>query len=352
MKLETRKLALLRAIADGSSRPPWRIDAGADRRTLDPMCRARTVVSIAIAAVASAIASTGRAADICAETVPANRFIDGFPAYAQCAGSMTGAVYSNNGIDTSTTSGGADWVRTQRSGGYQCTELAHRYLTFKWNIQSVPNGDAGVWCDATLPAGLVKATTPMHGDLIVLAPGSCGADATTGHVAVIDLVNADSSVMAVQQNMASRSKYNASCAACFLHVVANDGRSNDGGVPPADAGGAGGRGGTGATPGAGGTTGAGGGAGAIGTGRGGDGAPPTTDGAAGASAGTGGTGPSSNGAAGTIGGGPGGTGGGPGATNDGASGGCSVAGARRALAPFGLLLAFGALSARRRRRAR
>lgn len=320
------------------------------------MCRARAVVSIAIAAVASAIASTGRAADICAETVPANRFIDGFPAYAQCAGSMTGAVYSNNGIDTSTTSGGADWVRTQRSGGYQCTELAHRYLTFKWNIQSVPNGDAGVWCDATLPAGLVKATTPMHGDLIVLAPGSCGADATTGHVAVIDLVNADSSVMAVQQNMASRSKYNASCAACFLHVVANDGRSNDGGVPPADAGGAGGRGGaaggTGATAGAGGATGAGGGAGAIGTGRGGDGAPPTTDGAAGASAGTGGTGPSSSGAAGTVGGGPGGTGGGPGATNDGASGGCSVAGARRALAPLGLLLAFGALSARRRRRAR
>ena len=317
------------------------------------MCRARAGVSIAIAAVASVIASTGRAADICAETVPANRFIDGFPAYAQCAGSMTGAVYSNNGIDTSTTSGGADWVRTQRSGGYQCTELAHRYLTFKWNIQSVPNGDAGVWCDATLPAGLVKATTPMHGDLIVLAPGSCGADATTGHVAVVDLVNADSSVMAVQQNMASRSKYNASCAACFLHVVANDGRSNDGGVPPADAGGAGGRGGaaggTGATAGA---TGAGGGAGAIGTGRGGDGAPPPTDGAAGASAGTGGTGPSSSGAAGTVGGGPGGTGAGPGATNDGASGGCSVAGARRALAPLGLLLAFGALSARSRRRAR
>ena len=320
------------------------------------MGRARTVVSIAIAAVASAIASTGRAADICAETVPANRFIDGFPAYAQCAGSMTGAVYSNNGIDTSTASGGADWVRTQRSGGYQCTELAHRYLTFKWNIQSVPNGDAGVWCDAALPAGLVKATTPMHGDLIVLAPGSCGADATTGHVAVIDLVNADSSVMAVQQNMASRSKYNASCAACFLHVVANDGRPNDGGVPPADAGGAGGRGGaaggTGATAGAGGAIGGGGGAGAIGTGRGGDGAPPTTDGAAGTSAGTGGTAPSSSGAAGTVGGGPGGTGGGPGATNDGASGGCSVAGARNALAPFGLLLAFGALSARRRRRAR
>ena len=156
------------------------LDGRAVRRTLDLMCRSRAVVSLAIAAFASAIASTSRAADICAETVPANRFIDGLPAYAQCAGSMNGAVYSNNGIDTSTTSGGADWIRTQRSGGYQCTELAHRYLTFKWNIQSVPNGDAGVWCDAALPTGLVKATAPVHGDLIVLAPGSCGADATTG----------------------------------------------------------------------------------------------------------------------------------------------------------------------------
>jgi hypothetical protein len=46
------------------------------------------------------------AADICGETVPSNRFIDGIPAYAQCAASMTGAVYSDDGIDTSTTSAG------------------------------------------------------------------------------------------------------------------------------------------------------------------------------------------------------------------------------------------------------
>ena len=319
------------------------------------MSRPRLVVSIAIAAIALAVGSTSRAADICAETVPANRFIDGIPAYAQCAGSMNGAVYSNNGIDTSATSGGAGWVRTQRSGGYQCTELAHRYLAFRWNIPSVPNGDAGVWCDATLPAGLVKATTPVHGDLIVLAPGSCGADAMTGHVAVIDVVNADSSVMAVQQNVASRSKYNASCAACFLHVTANDGSSSDGGVPPADgggvagSGGAGGRGGAAGTTGAagaGGVTGAGGAggadglAGASGTGRGGDGASPT-GGVAGT--GSGGTGSAPSGVAGT-------TGGGPGAGWDGASGGCSLVPARAAATPLGLLVALAALAVRRRRR--
>ena len=101
----------------------------------------RTVVGFAVGLAAPAAA---RATDICAETVPTNRFIDGIPAYAQCAGSMTGAVYSNNGTDTSTTSGGTGWVRTQGSGGYQCTELAHRYLYFKWNVASVPNGNAGV----------------------------------------------------------------------------------------------------------------------------------------------------------------------------------------------------------------
>src|SRR4030095_11324470 len=91
----------------------------------------------------------------------------------------------------------------------------------------------------------------------------------------------------------SRSKYNASCAACFLHVAANDGSASDGGVPPVDAGGAGGRGGAsgrggGGGAGAGGTggdtggvAGAGGGAGAIAIGRGGDGATPMPDGAAG-----------------------------------------------------------------------
>ena len=39
-----------------------------------------------------------------------------------------GALYSNNGVDTSNTQTGPDWVKTQYSGGYQCTELAHRYL--------------------------------------------------------------------------------------------------------------------------------------------------------------------------------------------------------------------------------
>lgn len=247
------------------------------------------------------LGASARASNICAETVPANRFIDGFPAYAQCTASTNSAIYSDDGIDTSVTSGGTGWVRTQSSDGYQCTELAHRYLYFKWNVQSVPNGNAGVWCDATIPNGLVKVTTPVHGDLIVFAPGSCGADAVAGHVAVIDVVNADASVTAVQQNSAGRSKYNLSCAACFLHATANDGASDGGaGGSPADSG----------SPGEAGASGSVGGGGAPGTAGG------AGTGAAAGSTGTGG-GLSSGaaGAGGTI-------GGGPGAASD-ASGGCT-----------------------------
>lgn len=163
---------------------------------------------------------SGSAENICNETPPTDRAIDGIPAYAQCSTSTSGSIYSNNGIDTRTTSGGSGWVRTQYSGGYQCTEFALRYLYFKKNVKSVPSGNAGTWGDKTLPAGLVKTTTPVHGDLIIFAPGSCGAGATTGHVAVIDIVN-DSMLTIVEQNGASRRRCKVSCAKWFLHADAN-----------------------------------------------------------------------------------------------------------------------------------
>jgi surface antigen len=180
------------------------------------------------------------AANICNETVPSNRFIDGIPAYQQCTDSTSSAIYSNNGVDTATSSVGADWVRTQGSGGYQCTELAHRYLHFKWGVKSVPNGNAGVWCDGSIPSGLAKTTTPVHGDLIVFAPGSCGADQTTGHVAVVDVVNSNATVTLIEQNRAGRRSCATNTAACFLHAIANDGNLMDGGTadgPAPDSGG-------------------------------------------------------------------------------------------------------------------
>jgi hypothetical protein len=107
-------------------------------------------------------------------------------------------------------------------GGYQCTEFAHRYLIFHWNIKSVPSGNAGTWGDNKLPAGLAIASTPVHGDIIVFAPGSCGASSSTGHVAVIDVVDG-ATVTIVEQNNAGRRKCQASCAKYILHAEANAG---------------------------------------------------------------------------------------------------------------------------------
>jgi MYXO-CTERM domain-containing protein len=188
---------------------------------------------------------TSQALDACTETVPANRNIDGVPAYAQCSASENSAIYSSNGVDTSLTQVTKDWVKTQYSGGYQCTELAHRYLYFRWNVKWIPNGNAGEWCDTQPPAnsGVIQTMAPVHGDIMVLAPGSCGASADTGHVNLIDTVDmASGKVVAVEQNVAGRHSYMMSCGKCFLHVMANDGTPMPlSGVtlPPANAAGSG-----------------------------------------------------------------------------------------------------------------
>jgi surface antigen len=177
----------------------------------------------------------------CNETVPDTRYIDGIPSYAQCPETESSAIFSNNGIDTATASMGADWVRTQYSGGYQCTELAHRYLLFKWQVKWLPNGNAGFWCDTMPPAnsGMTQTMAPVHGDIMVLAPGSCGADGTTGHVNVVDVVDtAKAKVTVVEQNGARRGSYNQTCAKCFLHVVANNGTSPGTTIVPPPAAGA------------------------------------------------------------------------------------------------------------------
>ncbi|MGC4086863.1 MAG: hypothetical protein QM756_02985 [Polyangiaceae bacterium] len=57
------------------------------------------------------LGSLTQAVNACNETVPTNRFVDGLPAYAQCSGVSSGNIWSNNGIDTATASGGTDWIR-------------------------------------------------------------------------------------------------------------------------------------------------------------------------------------------------------------------------------------------------
>jgi len=154
------------------------------------------------------------------------RALSGMPMDAYRVGDHFVAHFDLPGVDTAPMSMGAGWVRTQYSGGYQCTELAHRYLHFKWGVKWIPNGNAGSWCDTMPPAnsGMVQTMAPAHGDIMVLAPGSCGASSSTGHVTVVDIVDtAKAKLTVVEQNGARRGTYNQSCAKCFLHVVANDG---------------------------------------------------------------------------------------------------------------------------------
>src|SRR5580700_5828697 len=69
------------------------------------------------------VGRVSEAIDVCSETVPANRNVDGIPAYAQCSAAANSAIYSDNGVNTSTSSMGSGWVRTQYNSGYQCTEF-------------------------------------------------------------------------------------------------------------------------------------------------------------------------------------------------------------------------------------
>lgn len=161
------------------------------------------------------VVHAAQAINVCNATASDKLMVDGIPAYAQCADAMNSAIYSNNGVDTATSAASSEWKRTQFSGGYQCTELIHRYWLFKWQISWFPNGDAWKFCDATPPAssGIVKSTTPVHGDVIVFARGTCGADSTYGHVALVDSVDAATSkVSFVEQNNAGRRSAAISCA--------------------------------------------------------------------------------------------------------------------------------------------
>ena len=171
------------------------------------------------------VAVVSAALDACSAAPAAT--LDGYPAYAQCAATTLGPIYSNDGINTSTTSQGPDWILTQGSGGYQCTELVTRYFHFKWKVPVAPwggliNGNASAWCDGAMPAGVVKTNAPVHGDAIVLAPGSCYASAATGHIALVDQVTGDL-MTSVEQNSARAGLFMKSCALCYLHVVANTG---------------------------------------------------------------------------------------------------------------------------------
>ncbi len=167
------------------------------------------------------VAQSNAAVDtICSETAAAT--LDGIPAYAYC-GNFN--VWSNNGADTKSASGGSGWVQTEGGYGYQCVEYAVRYAHFKFGTSTAWGiGYAKEMC-ATHPSGISTTSSPIHGDLVVFTPGTCGVDATAGHVAVVDTL-ASSTVTVVQENVAGQYTYNKSCVSCYLHEASNTGTSD------------------------------------------------------------------------------------------------------------------------------
>jgi surface antigen len=155
--------------------------------------------------LAAAVALWGRESfaddGICDEASAAT--IDGIPAYAMCTVASTSDVWSNDGVHTASSPGtGSGWVQTAYGNGYQCTELAGRYMQFVWSVTpDWLNGDAKDICSLPLPSSLEITMTPVHGDLAVFPGGCDGASTTTGHVAVVNTVSA-SKISVVQQNVA------------------------------------------------------------------------------------------------------------------------------------------------------
>lgn len=177
-------------------------------------------VALVIVACSSSREDVGQSNDavdyICSESAAAT--LDGIPAYAYC-GNFN--VWSNNGADTKSASGGTGWVQTEGGYGYQCVEYAVRYEHFKFGVATGWGISYAYQMCNTHPSGIAKATTPVHGDLMIFAPGSCGADGTAGHVAVVDVVNS-TTVKVVQENTAGSYTYNQSCASCWLHAASNN----------------------------------------------------------------------------------------------------------------------------------
>lgn len=191
----------------------------------------RLVATLAVAALVvagcssnadEAVSSSDEAvvipASLCGKAAIAT--IDDIPAYPNDCGNVN--VWSNDGRTTATHAGtGAGWVQTEGGYGYQCTELASRYMHFRfgtathWGI-----AEAKDMC-ATHPTDVSKTSSPVEGDLMVFAPNVCVGGA--GHVAVVSSVTSTTASV-VQQNETANGKgtYKRTCALCFLHAARNN----------------------------------------------------------------------------------------------------------------------------------
>jgi hypothetical protein len=209
---------VLRGCGDGTTT----ISGGTSGALDAEMRKSLLGIALAIVACSDDVGRSSASVDtICNQSAAAT--LDGIPAYGFC-GNFD--VWTKNGVDTQSTSGGVGWTRTETNYGYQCAEYALRYSRFAFGVTTVWTGIsyADQMC-ATHPASMSVTANPVHGDLMVFAGGTCGTASPGGHVAVVDSVAA-STVDVVQENPAGKVTWVKACASCFLHADHNHGASD------------------------------------------------------------------------------------------------------------------------------
>jgi CHAP domain len=243
----------------------------------------RVAVAVSLALVAPGCGDAGGAGEPASESVSSAltgscpyAYItkyDGFPIFSSTC-SDNGTFHTKDGI-TANASGPYTGLR------WQCVEWAERYFLFKWQV-SGPNGTmpwgsipgAADMCEKTASyysarAIQKKTSGPVLGDLMVWKRGTCGSDATYGHVAVVRGPGSTSSKLKIAQQNAgdanALSEVSSSCAYCFIHALSNPNTALTGGSGGASGGSGGASGGSGGASGGTGGSGATGGAGEAGS---------------------------------------------------------------------------------------
>lgn len=111
-----------------------------------------------------------------------------------------------NGRDLNATPAGfnPDHDSGDDGSGYpygQCTWWAYRRRHELGLPAGSRMGDARNWADAARRLGYWTDSTPRQGDIVVFRPDQRGADPTYGHVAIVESVGADGSVVISESNV-------------------------------------------------------------------------------------------------------------------------------------------------------
>lgn len=149
---------------------------------------------------------------------------------AHVYGGVCAPVYARSGTDVGYGGGGT----LTDTCGFQCVELAARYMHFKEGISGW-NVPTAIQMCGSHPASIVATNSPQVGDLMVYkANDPFYGTGSAGHVAIIRGLSADGTLQVFNQRWGNEATafvngIRRDHAACFLHSVNNGGGGGGGG---------------------------------------------------------------------------------------------------------------------------